>query len=739
MTLSRALTVSSLTVIVIISAWLHTAMPRPPTVDAGHDNPASSHLTDLIDFDLAGGRIVQNVIKGDAIPVCSDDLPLSTAAAAERWNTFFGTTAEVFKLKDRANLTVYPAGDPGCRASRGDASLGIGSVLIVKDPGRCINFACINRTATMPNDDWDTYVGQPVIYVGEFVPNHMGVLEEGPVVDGSDRVTRAITHELGHVFGLGNYAGLLCRSDTPSGADPNDYPISRSVMSAVPIRGTTAGVDTCYSAFPAFQDEVDFRNSYIPEPPKIDEDASGSDGANEATIVADVYRVHVETEFAAEHQNANGGWDRVGSPQTALPLPPIAPPLSALLGPSPIQPVRITITGQTPGLNTYRVVSLTRAPLQPTTPRASRPVTIDVLAPTPPFVVCPVPGLDTIPCVLSPPSNLTVSDVSNTGAMLHWGDVAGAAGYKVRRDGIANRTQTLGDVNSHLFTRLTARTAHVLEVATTISSGDSRFASLTLLLPPTLHTPTATSNTITLTWADDTRAASYDVKRVAANGVCSGDSVDENVTALTHTFTSGLTSSTDYTLCVRARNAQGPSAWASTTARTGAAPPPYVPSITYTTIAFEVGLSPNITWPGATRGIVSALAGKPVDRAYWWDSDTSTWNIYVVAGPSFLQMFTQLRTGEVYAFNATAAFRWQIPNASSARSASHGESGDDATRSSSVSSPGWWSIVTCDSGISPIAFGGVASEAEATRNAQWFVASEIGCNSNGSFVLEFVE
>ena len=82
MTLSRALTVSSLTVIVIISAWLHTAMPRPPTVDAGHDNPASSHLTDLIDFDLAGGRIVQNVIKGDAIPVCSDDLPLSTAAAA---------------------------------------------------------------------------------------------------------------------------------------------------------------------------------------------------------------------------------------------------------------------------------------------------------------------------------------------------------------------------------------------------------------------------------------------------------------------------------------------------------------------------------------------------------------------------------------------------------------------------------------------------------------------------------
>ena len=62
------------------------------------------------------------------------------------------------------------------------------------------------------------------------------------------------------------------------------------------------------------------------------------------------------------------------------------------------------------------------------------------------------------------------------------------------------------------------------------------------------------------------------MKRVAANGACSGDSVDENVTALTHTFTSGLTSGTDYTLCVRARNSQGPSAWASTTARTNAPP-----------------------------------------------------------------------------------------------------------------------------------------------------------------------
>ena len=154
------------------------------------------------------------------------------------------------------------------------------------------------------------------------------------------------------------------------------------------------------------------------------------------------------------------------------------------------------LTGQTPGKNTYRVVSLTRAPLQPATPPASGPHTIDVLAPDPPTVICTSPGPDpnsgsgvpkaTTSCAaLAPPTVLSVSDVTGAGAMLEWNDATGARGYKVRRDGIANKTQTPDNDNSHPFTGLTPGTAHVLEVASTHSSGDSHFASLTLLLPPT--------------------------------------------------------------------------------------------------------------------------------------------------------------------------------------------------------------------------------------------------------------
>ncbi len=164
------------------------------------------------------------------------------------------------------------------------------------------------------------------------------------------------------------------------------------------------------------------------------------------------------------------------------------------------------------------------------------------------------------------PTGLRVTDVTDNGATLHWDDVTGAT-YKVRRDGDARTLETLGDVNEHPFTGLTPRRAHVLEVAASNSHGDSPFASLTLLVPPTLNTPTATANSITLTWSSVDRAASYDVKRLAAASACSGDG-DANVTALTYPFTTGLTADTEYTLCVRARNAQGPSAWTSVIATT---------------------------------------------------------------------------------------------------------------------------------------------------------------------------
>ena len=163
------------------------------------------------------------------------------------------------------------------------------------------------------------------------------------------------------------------------------------------------------------------------------------------------------------------------------------------------------------------------------------------------------------PVVPPAPAGLRVTEVTDTSARLHWDGVTGATGYKTRRDGDARTLQTLGDVNEYPFTGLTPRRAHVLEVAASNSHGDSPFASLTLLVPPTLNAPTATANSITLTWTALANLT-YEVKLGAG-------SAESARNPSSHTF-SPLPSDTPHTLYVRARNAQGPSAWASANKRT---------------------------------------------------------------------------------------------------------------------------------------------------------------------------
>ena len=368
-------------------------------------------------------------------------------------------------------------------------------------------------------------------------------------------------------------------------------------MSPATAPGTTPS--QCASEAPTLRvDGLDFKRSYVPEPPSIltSPALTGSPRANEALVAWDPLKVHVESGFAVEWKNANGEWERLGTPHRAMPIPT---PLESLLGRFPNQ----LLTGQTPGKNTYRVVSLTRAPLQPATPPASGPHTIDVLAPTPPIVVCTSAGPDpnsgsgvpreTKSCAaLAPPTVLSVSDVSDTGAMLRWNDATAATGYKVRRDGIANKTQTPDNDNSHPFTGLTPGTAHVLEVASTHSSGDSGFASLTLLVPPTNLAWTATTSAITLTWAGDTNAR-YEVKLGA------GGTADDADSDTSHPFRL-LASDTDYDLYVRAVNSQGPSAWASIAARTSARPPR--PPATFSTV--EVAVSSSTVWEQEGDGFV---------------------------------------------------------------------------------------------------------------------------------------
>ncbi len=84
MTYSRTVAIACFVVIMLVTALTPIGLPRPTSVDAGHDNPVTSHLIDS--KKTTGGRIVRNVILGNPIPVCSDDLPISTKAAAKAWN-----------------------------------------------------------------------------------------------------------------------------------------------------------------------------------------------------------------------------------------------------------------------------------------------------------------------------------------------------------------------------------------------------------------------------------------------------------------------------------------------------------------------------------------------------------------------------------------------------------------------------------------------------------------------------
>ena len=490
MTYSRAVAILSFVVVMLITALTPIGLPRPTGVDAGHDDPATSHLHE--NGPLTSGRIVRNVILGNAIPVCSDDLPISTKAAVDEWNRML--RRPVFKLREADGnvFEVFDSTDSECAARQADVGSGIGSVLVIRNLSKCGGTnACIDLNYNIePNTEWDTYAGQLRIYVARYeVTDPLSgddlLLK---LADDHSRVTRSITHELGHVFGLGDYSSSYCKAERPTAPDVANYPTSPTVMGPAPRLGGTGG-GGCFSSSPAAQDLSDYRDSYIPEAPTIltKPALSGSPSANAVRISWDAENVHVEKGFAVQRKTGPTGWETVKTHRalplrTAILFVPLPMPLT---GP---QLAAETLTGQTAGWQTYRVVSVTSAPRQIAL-AASNELRIFVLAPPPPIVVCTAPGpvpnsgsgvpRETTSCTLSPPTVLSVSDVTGTGAMLEWNDATAATGYKIRRDGIANTTQTLGDVNSHPFTHLTARTAHVLEVASTHSSGDSRFASLT--------------------------------------------------------------------------------------------------------------------------------------------------------------------------------------------------------------------------------------------------------------------
>ncbi len=288
------------------------------------------------------------------------------------------------------------------------------------------NASCIDRVDTPPDKDWDTYRGQLAIYIADSVTRGSSTVV---LKDGDASVTRSITHELGHVFGLGNWK---CGNASQVSSMPRIYTSDLTIMG--PSNGS------CSASIPVFRDKRDFQSSYVPAAPTALGHLSRSPSPNTAIVWWDAYGVHVEKAFAIERENKHGDWEVVATHEP-LPLPATEPVLDPFQPGLPLQPTDQIVTGQDPGWQTYRVVALTEAPLQNTVATFGE-IRIFVEPAPPPFLICYAPGPDprstdpgeppTSDSTLSAPSNLTVNSVTGACVTLRWADVPEATGYVVR-------------------------------------------------------------------------------------------------------------------------------------------------------------------------------------------------------------------------------------------------------------------------------------------------------------------
>ena len=244
---------------------------------------------------------------------------------------------------------------------------------------------------------------------------------------------------------------------------------------------------------------------------------------------------------------------------------------------------------------------------------------------------CPAPRLD-------PPTKLTISRVTGTTAKLSWesGDAA-TTGYRLALDGTPLRPQPdLGGLTSHTFRGLsTATTEHVFSV---VATGDlileSEPAALTLLLPPGSPGATATDDSITLSWNEVGRAERYELKRLAGDVACAGEGVqatvndDGSAQTFSHAFTTGVEASKRYTLCVRAANAQGPSAWVATAVTTQASQCPSPRPLKPAASGYRP-LATATTWAQPSGGKTAELESEerqPQTRSVTWNAAECRWD-----------------------------------------------------------------------------------------------------------------
>ncbi|MBP2001913.1 hypothetical protein J2Z69_002969 [Paenibacillus shirakamiensis] len=198
------------------------------------------------------------------------------------------------------------------------------------------------------------------------------------------------------------------------------------------------------------------------------------------------------------------------------------------------------------------------------------------------------------------PTNVT-SATTNTSLTLTWPAVAGAASYEVDVDGVI----ASGVTTPYTKSGLVANTSHTFRIRSKNSGGFSDWTTsinvLTLLNNPVV-TSAATSDAITLTWADVKDATGYEVE---FDGAVINNGASTNFTQ------NNLNANTSHTYRVRAISSSNTGAWTNLITK-------YTAPITPTKVS-STSTSTNITlsWtavPGATGyevevdGIINAVS-----------------------------------------------------------------------------------------------------------------------------------
>lgn len=122
--------------------------------------------------------IARNLVIGDPIDVCSDAYPAATKIAISHWNDFLSIVAFRWKANDLSQCE-----------KESNSSQGISSLIVSND----------HDTAKRTSRDireWHTFYNQFHVHMDpvKYPQNNTG-----------DELVLVVTHELGHVLGLGDY------------------------------------------------------------------------------------------------------------------------------------------------------------------------------------------------------------------------------------------------------------------------------------------------------------------------------------------------------------------------------------------------------------------------------------------------------------------------------------------------------------------------------------------------------